>query len=308
MAGLPRLAGRTGVRGRLRPLRETGRASCSRRRGRGEQSLSRRRGYPAPRADVGRAVPCRAVLGGLEGHPPAGAVAGNVRSACPGESAGCACDPRPFTLRRASRGQGLFCRGYFGGPFLFPCFLRFFLPSCPVQWPRRSWSLPPGVISHGFVVDPSRRPPMTCPPGCNFVLHRGSCPHTRQRLVGAQREYDGATWAGGTGTREQLDTALNRGVSLSGPWEPSERGTDSPNPPAFGSAAPVSSKSIHSWGKQGGNWMRTGGAAQRPRHWPPRVNCSLPFSASSGWRVWCRNFNDLGCWGRRVFSEGGQGK
>lgn len=182
MAGLPRLAGRIGVRGRLRPLRETGLASCSRRRGRGGQSLGRG-GYPPLRAEEGRAAPCRE---GWKGIPRPGRWRGGRRAWGTLRDARASSSQRPsLTLGRSPSAGHLgdtvcFAGGILEAHFCFLVFFAFSFPPSAFTGHAILGAFSQPLSSHGFMADPSRRPPVTCPLGCNLALHKGSSPKPRR--------------------------------------------------------------------------------------------------------------------------------
>lgn len=206
----------------------------------------------------------------------------------------------------ASWGQGLFCSGYFGGPFCV-CFCVLsclaFSPLPPRSPATPVSGRPPRHFpSHGFTADPSRRPPATCPGGCKPALPRGLLPphlaKPRRGTGGLRRgcvgRRDGATGPPGHSPEQRR-----------GPLGAPRREEQAVRPLLlFCPLPPVISKATQRRGKAG--WE--GGADRRPGQWPPRGKRSLPSSASRGWRTWGGSFNSLGCWGGRVFPEGAEGK
>lgn len=185
-------------------------------------------------------------------------------------------------------GTGFILLGVLWGPFfnfllfLFCLFLSFFFfslfsPPAPFTGHAILGASPRSLSSHGCIADPSRRPPMTCPPGGNPALHRGCCPRAWQSPVGVLLCRD----VGGTGTRGHLDTALNRERGGRGAFRARaspRREEQAVRTPPLLCPLPRLFQSLSSSGENwGAKWVQVGGADHRPRHWPPRVNRSAPL-------------------------------
>lgn len=273
VTGQPQLEWLIGIPGSLHPLH-----------GMGQAARGWRRAAPADGATQGSfqalAVPTpwprRDVPGGFSGQ-----------------------QARPWTLqdtrRRSSRppaargtagsisGSEIVLPGLLLGPFVILfCFLfiRLFFPSsAPFTDHGIPGASPFSLSSHGFVFELSRPSPMTCPP---CALHRGSCP---PHLAKPHRGTEGSDGAGHgcMGTPGASHKEQGERFGLGGP--PKGGGAGDLDPAAFAATAAVISAYPSSGRKQGGKWVRAGGVAQRPLHWLPWVNRSLPSSASSGWRI-----------------------
>lgn len=249
-----------GVRGRLCPLRGTGRAA---RVGGGRAGLppGRGRGLGHPRAEEGRAGPDRVSWTGI---PRPGGAVGAARV---GAAAGC--DPGPLTIRGARRHPGdraCSARGTLGALFVFAfasCRVLPFLPSRPVHRPRQSRGVPPDTSrATGLRRIPPAAHPRHALAGASPRCPGGCCPRTWQSPVGAQGDSDGAAWAGETGPRGHLDTALNSGEGLSGLLE--ERSRQS-GPCCFSVRCPPLFQRLPSGGgRQGGKGAQTGDQGSGP--------------------------------------------
>lgn len=94
-------------------------------------------------------------------------------------------------------GQGSLCLECFGALFSL-LFYFFFSPLRPGPLPTPLSVLAPDLTKF------YRCPAVTCPLGSRPALHRGSCPHTWQNPVGAQRNSQRGMEKGNTGTARHI--------------------------------------------------------------------------------------------------------